>query len=147
MRNMNFKPYFMIHNAGFTIHPMTSDIVRPLNFAINSLNGHSRANGNPVPDQVEDKHFQLVMDSRFRGNDRKGAFFKALLVYKRGLCGLSGDKQTFHEFINVLIYRHYTTLFKGYSIIPSAPFFSSFGIRSLTLSELTTVSTENHFDW
>ena len=49
-----------------------------MNFAINSLNGHPRANGNPVPDQVEDKHFQLVMDSRFRGNDRKGAFFKAL---------------------------------------------------------------------
>ena len=60
---------------------------RPLNFALNTLNGHSRlsavpaqagANGNPVPDQVEDKHFQLVMDSRFRGNDRKDAFFKAL---------------------------------------------------------------------
>ena len=37
-----------------------------LNFAINSLNGHSRTNGNPVPDQVEDKHSQLVVDSRVR---------------------------------------------------------------------------------
>jgi hypothetical protein len=45
----------------------TSIALRPLNFAINSLNSHSRlsavpaqagANGNPVPDQVEDKHFQ-----------------------------------------------------------------------------------------
>jgi len=35
-----------------------------LNFARNSLNRHSRENGNPVPDQVEDKHFQLVIDSR-----------------------------------------------------------------------------------
>ena len=43
--------------------------MRPLNFAVNSLNGHSRlsavpaqagANVNPVPDHVEDKHFQLV---------------------------------------------------------------------------------------
>ena len=35
-----------------------------MNFARNSLNRHSRENGNPVPDQVEDKHFQLVIDSR-----------------------------------------------------------------------------------
>jgi hypothetical protein len=49
-----------------------------LNFAISSLNRHSRANGNPAPDQVEDKHFQLVMDSHFRGNDEKGVFFKGL---------------------------------------------------------------------
>jgi hypothetical protein len=37
----------------------------------------------------------------------------------------------------------YTTLFNGYSIIPSAPFFKSFGIRSLTILVSTTVSTEN----
>ena len=52
--------------------------LRPLKNAINSLNSHSRANGNPVPDQVEDKHFQVVMDSHFRGNDRKWTFFKGL---------------------------------------------------------------------
>ena len=42
------------------------DKPRPLNFARNSLNCHSRENGNPVPDQVEDKHSQLVVDSRVR---------------------------------------------------------------------------------
>ena len=51
---------------------------RPLNFDRNSLNCHSRENGNPVPDQVEDKHSQSVIDSRFRGNDGKRAFFKGL---------------------------------------------------------------------
>ena len=55
-------------------------ILRPLNFAINSLNYHSRENGNPVPDQVEDKHSQSVIDSRLRGNDRKKAFFKGLVL-------------------------------------------------------------------
>ena len=62
-----------------------------MNFAINSQNGHSRENGNPVPDlaarasqwqagQVENKHFQVLMDSHLRGNDKKGAFFKGLIV-------------------------------------------------------------------
>jgi hypothetical protein len=32
-------------------------------------------NGNPAPDQVEDKHFQLIMDSHFRGNDAKRVRF------------------------------------------------------------------------
>ena len=32
-------------------------------------------------------------------------------------------------------------------MIPSAPFSRSLGINSLTLSELTTISTENHSDW
>jgi len=50
--------------------------VRPLNFTRNSLNGYSHENGNPVPDQVEDKHSQLVIDSSFRRNDRKRAFFQ-----------------------------------------------------------------------
>ena len=44
----------------------------PLNFAGNSLNRHSRENGNPV----RRRRTQLVIDSRFRGNDRKRAFFQ-----------------------------------------------------------------------
>ena len=53
-----------------------------MNFARNSLNRYSRENGNPVPDQVEDKYFQLVIDSRFCGNDRKRAFIKRSQVQR-----------------------------------------------------------------
>ena len=73
--------------------------IRPLNFVKNSLNRHSRENGNPVPDQVEDKHFQLVIDSRFRGNDRKGAFCKALNIcaLHQYLWGKHRRTQTFEK--------------------------------------------------
>ena len=43
--------------------------MRPLNFVINSPNGHSRANVNLVLST-------RYMDSHFRKNDRKGAFYK-----------------------------------------------------------------------
>jgi len=57
-----------------------------LNFAVNGLSCHSRANGNPVfsmpsgfplPDQVEDK---------LRGNDRVGAFLKVSFFVPLQLC-------------------------------------------------------------
>jgi len=62
------------------------EMLRPLIFAKNSLDGHFRVNWNPVPDHVEDKHFQRVMDSRFRGNDREETFCKGLMftLQKRG---------------------------------------------------------------
>ena len=40
-----------------------------------------------------------------------------------------------------------TTLFNGYSMMPSPPAFSSLGIRSRTTSEATTISTEYQLDW
>jgi hypothetical protein len=39
-----------------------------------ALNRHSRENGNPVRQSALAD--QLVIDSRFRENDRKGAFFE-----------------------------------------------------------------------
>jgi hypothetical protein len=40
-------------------------------------------NGNPVLNQVEDKHFQVVMDSHLRENDKKRPFFKDLFFLQK----------------------------------------------------------------
>ena len=56
-------------------------VLRPLNFAVNSLNSHSRANGARSEALALSMYFQVVMDSRFRGNDK----------YRSGNDKLGGD--------------------------------------------------------